>query len=215
MHSYQAILVGGLYPSLLKGEKMKNYMRFFVLILAFIILVISLTGCVTANSKEAKQVNLQQEQYVNAQPAPQFTWSLTRHELIEIYKAKNAAVSTYSVVYNQYKGIIEFQCASFGYPIPGGTELTNSMAFPTGTDGTITYSAGPLPQAEPDGVYAPGTSAGTYIMCRVDDGTAYPVYVEDNVLTFPYLMATDVNGTLIKANETDQPNIKINVNQQP
>lgn len=188
------------------------------LFVSLILIAIFLTGCaVTANNKEAGQVNLQQQQYVNAQPAPQFTWSLTRHELIEIYKAKNAAVSTYSVIYNQYKGIIQFQCPSYGYPIPGGTELTNGMAFPSYTNASgytdVTYTGGPLPQAEPDGVYAPSTSAGTYIMCRADDGTAYPVYVEDNVLTFPYLMATNTEGGLIKANETDESAIKIDVTQ--
>lgn len=186
------------------GNQMKNIKTLSVLILIALVL----SGCLSnANFAEQQQVEQQQNQYINAQPVPQFTWSLERHEMIEIYKARNNAISTYSVIYNQYKGIIEFECPSFGYPIPGGTELTNPEAVDRN------YTSNVLPQPEPNGLFSPGTSAGTYVMCRNDDGTAYPVYIEDNVLTFPYPVKTDENGKLVKANESDKSSININVNK--
>jgi hypothetical protein len=183
--------------------------RISLFIILGIILTLILTSCGGASYQEAKKVQDQQSIYANNQPVPSFTWSLTRAELIQIYVAKNSAVATYSLVYNQYKGIIQFQCPSYGYPIPGGTELTAPEAPYVNSSGGISDFV--IPQAEPDGTFSPSNSAGTYIICRNDDGSAYPVYVEDNVLTFPFLMKTDSNGQLVKATESDVSSVEINV----
>jgi hypothetical protein len=182
-------------------------MKKFLSILIFVLITLSLTACYTdATGQENQQVTQQQQQYITGQPIPQFTWSLERHELTEIYKARNNAVSTYSVVYNQYKGVITFECPSVGYPIPGGTQLSNP-------EGVVTYRGNwyQMPQAEPNGTYSPATSAGTYVMCRSDDGTAYPVYIEDNVMTFPYMVTTNENGTIVKASDAEKPSINIDL----
>lgn len=170
-----------------------------------ITLSVLLAGC-DANSQESQSVREQQQQYVTGQPVPQFDWSLERHVMVELYKARNSAVSTYSVVYSQYRGSISFACPSIGYPIPGGTQLTNPDAY---------YATGAvLPQAEPNGLFSPTTSAGTYVMCVNTDGSISPVYIEENVMTFPYPVTTDANGRLVPA-EGSKPSISINPNRVP
>lgn len=178
-----------------------------IFLFVFVVLALALAGCATpADSAERVSVEQQQKQYVLSQPVPQFDWSLERHEMIELYRARNNAVSTYSVVYSQYRGVITFACPSIGYPIPGGTQLTNPEK------GVGTYY--PLPQAEPNGLYSPGTSAGTYVMCVNEDGTISPVYIEENVMTFAYPVTTDEDGRLVPQ-EGAIPSIKISPNKVP
>ncbi len=97
-------------------------------------------------------------------------------------------MSTSSYVVNPYTGRINWECPSIGYPIPGGTELTNPLQD-VGT-------GGPIAQAEPNGLFSPPSALGTYVMCLNDDGTVSPAYIEDNVRTFAQPM-TEVDGRLV------------------
>jgi hypothetical protein len=129
-----------------------------------------------ANQREARAVDDQQALYVQNQPAPVFNYSLPRHLMVELYKAKNQNLATYSYVISPYTGKVIWYSPSLGYPIPGGTQLTNSQARDSSTSTVV------LPQAEPDGLYTPSTSEGTYVMCVDSDGMVTPAYVEDHVL---------------------------------
>src|SRR4051812_20552388 len=96
-------------------------------ILLIPIATLVLTGCSmsdNADSKEAGNVDRQQKVYTDAQAAPFFDWSLERNLLIELYKARNNAVVTYSYVRN-LNGQVVFSCKSIGFPIPSNTQLTN------------------------------------------------------------------------------------------
>lgn len=179
------------------------------LVFVIVLLALALTGCGGADAAERQTVEQQQKQYVTSQPVPQFDWSLERHVMVELYKARNNAVSTYSITYSDYRGVITWACASIGYPIPGGTQLTNpeKLAYESSSSAT-------LPQAEPNGLFSPGTSAGTYVMCVNSDGTISPVYIEDYVRTYSYPVTTDENGKIVPA-EGSTPSIKINPNRIP
>jgi hypothetical protein len=186
----------------IKGEKMK---KIFVILAVLLSLILS--SCMNnASSQESSQVNQQQQQYIVSQPLPQFSWSLERHALIEIYKARNSAVSTYTIVYNPYLGIIQSECASYGYPIPGGTQLTNPEQI------IFASNVVTLPQPEPNGTFSPPTSAGTYVLCRNEDGTASPIYFEDNVDTYPYPVTTNDKGQIVRA-DNGEPAFKINMSE--
>ncbi|HSX39251.1 MAG TPA: hypothetical protein VLI92_01535 [Candidatus Saccharimonadales bacterium] len=183
-----------------KSQGIKN----FVLGISAALLVVYLVACSSAaNSKESTQVNDQQQVYLNSQPAPFFDWSLERHMMTELYVARNNAVATFSLTWDPYRGKISWSCPSIGYPIPGGTQLTNPESY--------VYSGTTLPQAEPNGLYTPATSAGTYVMCVNSDGTVSPVYVEDNVRTFPQPMQ-EVDGQLVPVPNT-VPSLKIDTTQ--
>jgi hypothetical protein len=146
------------------------------LFLSVFVLALALSGCATAAQQEAIISNDMQKHFLSVQPPPQFDYSLERYLMSELYKSRNQAVSTFSYVWNPYLGKITWECASIGFPIPGGTQLTNPMQY---------SSSGPLPMIEPNGLYSPATSAGTYVMCLNADGTVGPSYIEENVMAFP------------------------------
>ncbi len=78
----------------------------------------SVLGCLdNAETRDAKDVNQQQEQYQISQPLPKFDWSLERQLAIELYEARNTRVATHSVWRSDY-GMIEGDCPSIGYPLP-------------------------------------------------------------------------------------------------
>lgn len=173
-----------------------------------VVLVLFLTACGGQNAveQEANQTQQQLKQYAGAQPVPVFEWSLERHIMIEIYKARNEAASTYSYALNPYDNSIMWECPSVGYPIPGGTQLTNPEAQYSNQHGVVT-----LPQMEPNGLYSPATSAGTFVSCVNDDGSVSPVYVEWYVITFPYPMENK-DGKLVRV-PGQTPSVSIETSQ--
>jgi hypothetical protein len=165
--------------------------RFALAVLA----TLALVGCnfyENTDSREQVQVHTQQDQYARTQPVPYFEWSLQRDLYSEIYKLKNEAVATWSYVWDQYRGKISFECASVGFPIPGGTELTNPYQVTYGQNG----GSGVVSQAEPDGLFAPDVSEGTYVLCTNDDGSVSPVYLEERVRAY-FQPMQEVGGKLV------------------
>ncbi len=160
---------------------MNKYVLGGVALLSGSLLFAGCTDINSANQKEASQVSQQQQVYVDSQPVPAFDWSLERHLMIELYKARNNAVATYSYVRN-LQGQVIFSCSSIGFPIPANTELTNPSIVTNGGSQSETGSGNvTLPQAEPNGMYSSPSSAGTYIFCLNQDGTVSPTYFEANV----------------------------------
>lgn len=137
---------------------------------------------------ERQSVEQGQAQLVQNQPAPIFQFSLERHIMIELYKARNKATTTYSYVQSQFTGKILFECVSIGFPIAATTQLTNPMKW-VGQGATI-------PQAEPNGMYAPPQSSATFVPCVGPDGSITPARIEDNVSTY-FQPMMEVNGKLI------------------
>lgn len=69
---------------------------------AAIILMVGLAmaGCEkkqSADVKDTKTANAQQEQYSKAQPIPMFDWSLERQLVIDLYQVRNQKAATHSV----------------------------------------------------------------------------------------------------------------------
>jgi hypothetical protein len=152
--------------------------------LSLVFVAVGISACsTTANSDEAKKVNDQQSVYVNNQPAPTFDWSLERHIMVELYKARNNAVQTYSYIRN-WQGQVVFSCKSIGFPLPANDQLTNQEALALGYgDSYSQHNATALPQAEPNGLYTSPSTSGTYVFCVNSDGTVSPSYFEANVET--------------------------------
>lgn len=151
-------------------------MKKYLLLLLPIALLASSCNNSTADTKEADQVDQQQQVYVSNQPAPAFDWSLERHILTELYKARNNAVQTYSYIRN-LNGQVVFSCKSIGFPLPSNDQLTN----PEKTDRPNSESRVSLPQAEPNGLYSSPSTSGTYVFCVNSDGTVSPSYFEADV----------------------------------
>jgi hypothetical protein len=169
-----------------------------------------LVGCDdSAARKESQKVMDQQSQYGIAQPVPVFNWSLERHIVIELYKARNSSVATYTYVRNQYTGKVLSSCKSIGFPISAATQLT-------APEGLQYLGTGPgyrmLPQAEPNGVFPPSQSRGTWVLCASKDGKATPRYYEEDVEAYVTQMV-ERDGQLVEADGSD-PTVTIDVRQR-
>ena len=145
-------------------------------------------GRCDADAVEHETVDNQQSTYVRNQPLPTFPWSLERHLLIQLYQARNQSVTTYSYVINQFNGTIMWSCTSLGFPIPATTQLTNPQR--------VVYQSAVIPQPEPNGVFAPPDTEGTWVLCASEGGNLEPVYIEEHVRTFTRPME-ERNGRLV------------------
>ena len=74
---------------------------------------------------------------------------------------------------------ISWRCNSLGFPFAATTQLTNPEQITVSRGGTPL----PLPQAEPNGVFAPPDTEGTWVICAGPQGPE-PVYIEENVRTY-------------------------------
>lgn len=74
---------------------------------------------------------------------------------------------------------------TIGFPLPGGTQTTAPTKWDTPPDHYEGYQSQQVPQAEPDQLYSPSSSAGTWLLITTRAGGTQPVYFEGNVATFP------------------------------
>ena len=160
------------------------YLKKILLGLSLVAIAVGVSACTEtpvnqANNNEAAKVDTQQNIYIDNQPAPIFDWSLERHVMVELYKARNNAVQTYSYVRN-FQGQVIFSCKSIGFPIPANDQITNSQRT---VEGNTTGEFTAISQAEPNGLYTSPSTSGTYVFCVNSDGTVSPSYFEANVET--------------------------------
>ena len=132
---------------------------------------------------EQAQQDLQMQQMLRNQPVPSFNFSLERHMLIEIYKARQRATNTFTVVQSELTGKVLWSCPSMGFPLPYSTQLTNPLQA-WWKHGASEYSSAVLSQQEPNGLFSPPQSEGTWVPCVDDKGRITPVYEERKVTVF-------------------------------
>ena len=77
-----------------------------------------------------------------------------------------------------------FQCASEGSAVPNTAELTNPQQYVSNADDPSLPSDGVavIGNMDPDGVFPPAASQGTYVRCLYDNGKPYLVYSEPDVI---------------------------------
>ena len=149
------------------------------------------------------------EQYTVQVPIPVFEFPWVRYMLSEIYRAKNdGSAILYAYVTNDYLGVKLWGCPTFGYPFPGGTQMTNPerVLDRDGADLTV-------PLAEPDSTFAPSGAMATMVPCILEDGTVFPRYEEAEVHVAAY-PADVVDGREVPIGDTTTT-FSINVGNRP
>jgi hypothetical protein len=148
-----------------------------------VILVLTDSSCddqTTADKRDSDTTARQYDIYTQSQPVHTYNFSMPRDVMLQIYDATMEAHNTWTVWYAFDHTPLD-SCPSIGYPIPGGTQLTNPMrATNPGSNGALA-----LPQGEPNGLFPPSTSGGTWVLC-VRGGKTEPTYVEPNVVTYAH-----------------------------
>lgn len=148
---------------------------------------ISLSACNSsgkaANKTESQQQQVDSQNLIATQPIPGITWSQMRQNLIEIEQAQAKGVETTSFFFNQGVRDPDQVCPSIGVPIPNTASLSNPHQVVRSPVGGGYWSDGVVDQMDPNGVYAPQSSSGTYVMCVGGDGKPYANYWEGYVRT--------------------------------
>jgi len=98
-------------------------------------------------------------------------------DIIELRDQEGLA--TYTYVWSDIQGKMIFFCNSFGYGIPYATQYTNPEKY--------IVNGATLPQADPNGLFSPGSAEGTWVMCKDPNGKdVKPVYVEPRIVVSPF-----------------------------
>lgn len=93
-------------------------------------------------------------------------------------------LATYTYVFADMTGKLNFLCNSIGYGLPYATEYTNPSKIESQG---VNYGYAILPQADPNGLFAPAAAEGTWVMCKDPNGTKVsPVYIEPRVIVSPF-----------------------------
>ena len=107
-----------------------------------------------------------------------------RKLLKDIYEMRDQdGLITYTYIVAQMSGKLVFLCNSVGYGIPYSTQFTSPSK--------AEYNHTVLPQADPNGLFSPSSTDGTWVLCKDPNGkSVQPVYIEPRIIVFPFKMAT-------------------------
>jgi hypothetical protein len=120
---------------------------------------------------------------------PAITRFAEKRMLKDILELRDQMHPTYTYLVGEMNGTIgEKVCDSLGYGISGATQYTNPQRASNYSDGGGGRGVITLPQADPNGLFSPATTEGTWVMCKVPGSDKImPQYIEPRVivLTFP------------------------------
>lgn len=107
--------------------------------------------------------------------------------LKDIYELRDQkGLTTYTYLWNEFNGKMVFFCNSIGYGIPYATQFTNPSKAEWSSGGSHSWV---LPQADPNGLFSPGSAEGTWVMCKDPNGDEVrPIYVEPKIIVSPFKM---------------------------
>lgn len=153
---------------------------------------VGLAGCNEAKPS-SDQVQRQAQEALSQQGnmsvgMPAITRFAEKRMMKDILEMRDKMHPTYTYLVNEMNGAIgEKVCDSLGYGLSGATQYTNPQRIASYNDlsahGVVT-----LPQADPNGLFSPSSTEGTWVMCKVPGSDSImPQYIEPRVivLTFP------------------------------
>ena len=128
------------------------------------------------NQQTADTYSLEQ-----SQPLPHFSYSQIRQTAIdaETISAEGAQTTSFFVQMGDADPV--FSCPSLGEPVANTASLSNPLQPYTGSDNT--NGGDVVNQMDPNGIYAPTSSSGTYVICVNSSGAKYLEYWEGDVMT--------------------------------
>jgi len=150
-----------------------------------------LAGCDDTRPATSDQImNRQQEQMsreaVQQVGLPAITNFFEKRTLKAIIELRDQGISTTTYIVAEQTGQLFKVCDSIGYGFPASTQYTNPQKvsdFARG--GNYAYLA--IPQADPNGLFSPASSDGTWVMCLdPSDKKDKAVYLEPKVIVSPF-----------------------------
>lgn len=146
---------------------------------------LSVVAC-TNGTPNGQQVEQQQQQgdtqsLVNNQPLPHFGYSQIRQTAIDAETISAEGTQTTSFFFQMGDPNPVYSCPSLGEPVANTASLSNPLQP---YQGSVTTDGGDVVgQMDPNGIYAPSASSGTYVICVNSSGGKYLEYWEGDVMT--------------------------------
>lgn len=135
----------------------------------------------TGQQSENAQQQADTSSLEQSQPIPHFNWSQIRQTLIDAETISANSTQTTSFFFQQGAPDPVYSCPSIGMPVANTAQLSNpDQVLP---DPNQSYGSVVTAQEDPNGIYAPAASEGTYVICVNSSGQDYLDYWEGNVLT--------------------------------
>lgn len=139
-------------------------------------------GSSNGNAQEGTAQQADTNSLEASQPIPHFNYSQIRQTIIDAETISANGTQTTSFFFQMGDPDPVFSCPSIGMPVANTAQLSNPEQpyqgpVDTGADDPT------VGQMDPDGVYAPSASSGTYVICVNGSGTKYLQYWEGDVMT--------------------------------
>ncbi len=146
--------------------------------------VAACTGNPSTQQQEQNQQTADTASLEQSQPIPHFNYSQIRQTIIDAETIAANGTQTTSFFFQMGNQDPVFSCPSIGMPVANTAELSNPQQVVTqDSQGNGISGSATIGQMDPDGVYAPSASSGTYVICVNASGANYLVYWEGDVLT--------------------------------
>lgn len=145
-------------------------------------------GCVSGPTSDSIQTEQQERilaEGTSAVGMPAIKNFREKRLLKDIFELRDqSGLATFTYAWSDMKGTLVFFCESIGYGIPYATQFTSPQK--TVSPGSANeYVA--IPQADPNGLFSPGSADGTWVMCKDPHGTSVkPVFVEPRIVVSPF-----------------------------
>lgn len=146
---------------------------------------LSVAGCTHGQNVQQQEQAAQQADTASleqSQPIPHYSFSQIRQTAIDAETIAADGAQTTSFFFQMGGRDPVYSCPSLGLPVPVTAQLSNpEQVVPV----TGRWGGGhdTLPQMDPDGIYAPPSSSGTYVICIGSSSQKYLMYWEGDVLT--------------------------------
>jgi hypothetical protein len=170
-------------------------MKRYIYVLVVIIMSIGFVACNESKSADTQDRNRQEaiQQEANRQVGmPAITnFTLKKNFKLIMEEMDKPHTIRYAYIWSQYHGKFVYIGKCEGFPIPAATQFTNpeKLVQPFYSD----HSVVTLPQADPTGLFSPGSADASYVM-MIDPETGKPVpcYFEEKVNTLPFKIPASV-----------------------
>ena len=156
-----------------------------ILIMGAAMAAIGLAGCEESSTQQERHAQEQVSQQSNAMAGMPTIINFAEKKMMkDILELRDKMTPTYTYLAGEQQGVIgEKVCDSLGYGLSGATQYTNPQKVTYNGNGNAVIA-----QADPNGLYSPTATEGTWVMCKVPGSDKIaPQYIEPRVivLTFP------------------------------
>ncbi len=148
-----------------------------------------LAGCTSGPGEPSGQQQENQQQQAdtssleNSQPIPHYDYSQIRQTLIDAETISANGTQTTSFFFQMGLPDPVFSCPSLGEPVANSSSLSNPDQVVNPSNGNSGNNSLTIGQMDPDGIYTPSASSGTYVICLDTSGRPYLQYWEGDVMT--------------------------------